>query len=349
MTAFAIALFVGAWLTARIALPVIERAAHATGFLDRADARKDHGGAVAYGGGVALLAATGLPALAGMLVASFDGAAWLPPAIAVHLPGIRTTIPRLLAILIGAAAMLALGYADDRRRIGAWPRLLAEATAALALAALGTRITLFMPWPAVHIVLTVVFIVFATNAANFIDNMNGLLTGVALIEAAAFLAIAIDGGQWFLAAILLCVCGGLCAFLPWNFPDARMFLGDAGSLLLGFLLAALTVAMHFESGHVSVRPFVVPLLVLAVPLTDGAVVVLSRLRRGVHPFTAGHDHLSHRLLALGMERNHAVLVLWGCAALGAVIALVIAGVTLVTATATLGVALFVLSMRARVA
>ena len=141
-----------------------------------------------------------------------------------------------------------------------------------------------------HVVLTVVFIVFITNAVNFIDNMNGLMAGVVTVGALHLLCLAAATGQLFIAAILACLVGGLLAYLPRNFPRARVFIGDAGSLAIGFLLASLTVAFTFEEGGSSFRPALLPLLVLAIPTADGLTVIAGRLRRGVHPFTAGHDH-----------------------------------------------------------
>jgi UDP-GlcNAc:undecaprenyl-phosphate/decaprenyl-phosphate GlcNAc-1-phosphate transferase len=169
--------------------------------------------------------------------------------------------------------------------------------------------------------------VFTVNACNFVDNMNGALGGVAAVQATCLLALAVGTQQLFLAAILLCLLGGLFAFLPANFPEARLFLGDAGSLMLGFLFAALTIAFDFTAaGDRNALPFVAPALLLAAPLLDGAVVTVSRLRRGVHPFTAGHDHLAHRLVARGRSRARAAVTLWVVAAAAGLLALALEGV-----------------------
>ncbi len=320
-----LALFAISFGVAAGLLPWIRRRAVTAGAVDRPDGgRKDHAEAVAYGGGVAVLAAIAVPVGLGILVALIGGdASWVPEAIRIHSPGIRQQAPQVAAILGGAAVMMVMGWIDDRRRLPAVPRLIVEILAALALALSGVRVTAFLPEPWMHVAATVVFVVFATNATNFIDNMNGQLTGVAAIQTAGFLAIAASSGQLFVAASLICLLGGLLAFLPWNFPRARIFLGDAGSLPIGFLLSALTITCRFQDGGITARPFVVPILLLFVPLVDGCVVVVSRLRRGVHPFTAGHDHLAHRIAARGRTRTSAVVVLWGFSAAAAALALLV--------------------------
>ena len=193
-----------------------------------------------------------------------------------------------------------------------------------------------MPWPAAHVAVTILFVVFATNAANFIDNMNGLLVGVAAIAASCLLAIAAGSGQLFVSAILICLVGGLLAFLPRNFPRASLFLGDAGSLAIGFLLAAMTIACKFDVGTVTSRPVILPFLILFVPLIDGILVTIARLLEGRSPFTAGQDHISHRLTRLGFTRDRAVLYLWGLGLFMGVLALVYAKVELPIVLITVG-------------
>ncbi|HYC76920.1 MAG TPA: MraY family glycosyltransferase [Planctomycetota bacterium] len=320
------AIFAAAYALARALLPRVERAARRAGYVDAPGGRKDHQTPTAYGGGLVVLAAVAAPALLGVLAAALDATqtAW-PREIATYLPGVRAQAPRLLAILLGAALHLAIGYVDDRRGLSARLRFALEAAAALVLAVAGVRATAFLPWEAAQVLLTVVFVVFTVNATNFIDNMNGALAGVAAVQASCLLALAVGSGQWFLAALLLALLGGLFAFLPWNVPTARMFLGDAGSLLLGFLFAAIVVAFDFERGDVSPKPFVIPALLLAVPLADGVVAVAGRLRRGVHPFTAGHDHLAHRLVRRGLSKPAAAATLWGASCAAGLLALALSG------------------------
>jgi UDP-GlcNAc:undecaprenyl-phosphate GlcNAc-1-phosphate transferase len=210
--------------------------------------------------------------------------------------------------------MLVMGHLDDRRGLSAWSRLLVQTGCAALLVFVGIRVTVFLPDPWLHGVLTVLFVVFLTNAVNFIDNMNGLLAGVVAAAVLHLLCLAVASGQLFMAALLIALAGGLLGFLARNFPVARVFIGDAGSMALGFLLAAFTVLFTFTEEARPEAPILMPLLILAVPLLDGLTVVAGRLRRGVHPFTAGHDHLSHRLVARGWSQGRAVVALWGAGA-----------------------------------
>ncbi|NRA94966.1 MAG: undecaprenyl/decaprenyl-phosphate alpha-N-acetylglucosaminyl 1-phosphate transferase [Planctomycetes bacterium] len=340
-------MFGASLLIAAIVLPLLERRALKAGPVDRPGGRKDHARPTPLTGGIAVLLAVAIPAVAGLLLA-LRGAAIgdvLPDELVVHLPGIRRRAPQLLAVLLGSAVIMLLGHVDDRRGLSPWLRLLVQGACAAGLVAVGLRATLYIESPALQVALTILFVVFTTNAVNFIDNMNGLMAGVVLIGALHLLGLAIATDQLFMAAILVCLAGGLCAFLPRNFPNARVFIGDAGSTALGFLLAALTLAFTFEDGAPSARPFLLPIAVLAVPLLDGVVVVGARLLRGVHPFTAGHDHLSHRLVRSGLTPTRAVLLLWAVQLLAGLPVVLLGGVpidVLLTVWGTGGIAALVL-------
>jgi UDP-GlcNAc:undecaprenyl-phosphate/decaprenyl-phosphate GlcNAc-1-phosphate transferase len=323
----AFGLFLFSYLLARATAPFVERAAAARGYVDSPGGRKDHEAITPYGGGLVVLVAVAVPALLAVAAAFFDLGGLLPSELEVHLPGVAAQAPKLLAILLGAAAHLVLGYVDDRQKVGVRARLAVETAAALILALSGVRATAFLPSEIAQIALTVGFVVFVVNATNFVDNMNGALCGTAIAQAATLFAFAAYDGQLFLAATLLCLLGGLFAFLPRNFPKARMFLGDAGSLMLGFLFAAIVVAFDFaDAPRAPVLAFAAPALLLAIPLLDGATVVVSRLRRGVHPFTAGRDHLAHRLVARGRSKSEAVATLWAASFAAGLLALVLLGV-----------------------
>jgi UDP-N-acetylmuramyl pentapeptide phosphotransferase/UDP-N-acetylglucosamine-1-phosphate transferase len=122
--------------------------------------------------------------------------------------------------------------------------------------------------------------------------------------------------KWFVAAFSLCLLAALTVFLPANYPKARLFMGDAGSFLVGFLLAGLVMMLRYDDGRAPWRTFVVPSLLLLVPVIDGVLVTVARLARGVSPFTAGHDHLLHRLAARKGSREAAVDGLWLLASVG---------------------------------
>jgi UDP-GlcNAc:undecaprenyl-phosphate GlcNAc-1-phosphate transferase len=183
------------------------------------------------------------------------------------------------------------------------------------------RITLFVPSTAFSYAITILWLLTVINAFNLVDNMNGLCAGLGAIGALLFGVIAASDGEYLVATIAFLMCGSLAGFLPWNFPNARAFLGDAGSHLVGYLLAVMAILPHFYTKHNPNRLAVLsPLLVLAVPLVDLAWVVLLRTSR-FKPFWVGDtNHLSHQLVRAGFSRTRAVLLLWLAAALIGVIA-----------------------------
>jgi UDP-GlcNAc:undecaprenyl-phosphate GlcNAc-1-phosphate transferase len=152
-------------------------------------------------------------------------------------------------------------------------------------------------------------VVGVTNAFNLLDNMDGLAAGVAAIASGFFLVLAAASGQFLVASLSAAVAGACLGFLRFNFlAPARIFMGDAGSLLLGFLLAAIGIKLRFENDPAIT--VLIPLLVLGVPIFDTALVTISRLRRRLNPLTAaGRDHLSHRLTLLGLTQREAVMVI----------------------------------------
>jgi UDP-GlcNAc:undecaprenyl-phosphate/decaprenyl-phosphate GlcNAc-1-phosphate transferase len=343
-----VVLFLAAFAIAAGLMPLIERAARARGFVDHPGGRKDHDKPTPYGGGLAIFAAVAIPATCGLALALADqDGRFVPDEVRRHLPGVLVQARQVFAILVGAAMMLLVGYVDDRLGLSPAVKLAAQVAAAVTLVLADVVVTAHLPWPAAHVVLTILFVVFATNAANFIDNMNGLLVGVAAVQASCFLAIAVGSGQLFVAAILICLLGGLLAFLPRNFPRASLFLGDSGSLASGFLIAAMTIACKYDVGTTSARPVVMPLLILFVPLLDGVLVTVTRLAEGRSPFKAGQDHISHRLTRLGFTRDRAVIYLWGLSLFAGMIALVYARVTIPVVLFTVAPTVFCLAWVAR--
>ncbi|HEY9174561.1 MAG TPA: MraY family glycosyltransferase, partial [Verrucomicrobiae bacterium] len=205
---------------------------------------------------------------------------------------------------------------DDRHELRPAHKFAGQWLIASGVALAGVRITLFVPSFAFSYAVTVLWILTLVNAFNFTDNMNGLCAGLGAIAAWNFALLAGREGQYLVALLALAACGALLGFLPWNFPNARVFLGDAGSHLTGYLVAVLAILPHFHTKE-NPRGFTVlaPLLILAVPLVDLAQVVVGRWRRG-QPFYVGDtNHLSHLLTRAGLSRPKAVLALWAAAAL----------------------------------
>ena len=224
--------------------------------------------------------------------------------------------PRVAAVALGGALIGTLGLLDDDRTVDTRVRFLAELAVAAVVTSFGLRIHASGIVP-IDVVLTLLWLVGVTNAFNLLDNMDGLAAGVAASAAAAVFALAIMGIQPVVATTAAGVVGACLAFLAYNRPPASIFMGDAGSLFLGFVLAVLTISVN-----PALDPpfsFAVPLILLALPVLDTSTVTIARLRRGLAVSLGGKDHLSHRLVALGLSRGRAVAVLVGVeAALGVI-------------------------------
>ncbi len=210
--------------------------------------------------------------------------------------------------------MLAIGMIDDRWELQAGSKFCAQFVIALAVAASGMRITLFVPSLAFSYFITVFWILTIVNAFNFIDNMNGLCGGLSAIASFCFALSAAYRGEYLVAALAFLCCGAFCGFLPYNFPRATVFLGDSGSHLAGFLVAVLAILPHYYSRtYPHTASVLTPLLVLAVPLLDLAAVVLIRWRAGKPFYIGDTNHLSHQLVRRGFSPTRAVLLLWAVA------------------------------------
>jgi UDP-GlcNAc:undecaprenyl-phosphate GlcNAc-1-phosphate transferase len=210
-----------------------------------------------------------------------------------------------------SSLIMLMGLADDRWSLDWRLRLGVQVLCAAVLAATGIRVTLFGPFtnPVLGGIVTVLWIVGLTNAFNMLDNMDSLAASVGVIAALLFSAGQVAVGTLFAPAVLLIVVGALLGFLVHNFPPARLFMGDAGSNFLGFLLGVMTVVGAFTRDLYSPYSVLAPLLVMAVPLYDMTSVVLIRLREGRSPFQGDRRHFSHRLVARGLTPLQAVLTI----------------------------------------
>ncbi len=230
----------------------------------------------------------------------------------------RYRLTELVGIHVGASLMSFLGVWDDRRSLSPFLKLAGQFLAASILVLSGVYIGTF-PWEAVNIAVTLVWVVAVTNAMNLMDNMDGLSGGVGAVAAIFFLLLAAMNDQYLVGALSAALVGACLGFLVYNFNPASIFMGDAGSLFLGFILAAVAIKLRFPEG-VQIVTWMVPVLILGLPLFDTALVIISRLRRGHNPLTTpGKDHVSHRLVALGYTRREAVLICYLiCAGLGVI-------------------------------
>ncbi|MDJ0789516.1 MAG: MraY family glycosyltransferase [Myxococcota bacterium] len=270
-----------------ISAPMVSRLAVAFGVVDRPSDRKVN-------------KRPDIPLLGGVAVAAgmFVGLAVL---LLVH-PEPDVVAPRIEGLLVGSLLLLGLGVVDDRYGLGAWIKLGVQIVAAAVAFFAGYQIDHFTE-PVTRTVLelgplaawlaTTVWIVVVTNSINLIDGLDGLCTGVSTIIAATLAIIAFQGNAVAGTVLGVVLVGALLGFLPYNFPPARMFLGDTGALFIGYLLSILALEGY---ARITLVTFLVPLLALAVPLLDTILSIFRRVRRRAHIMQADKMHLHHRLL-----------------------------------------------------
>lgn len=306
------------FLTTLVTLPVWRKIAPRVGLIDDPGRRKIHAAPIPLAGGLAVLTGLMLPLVAG----AFAIGANIIPAPEALRYGVTHRTLQLAAILAGAIGMTILGALDDRLELRPAAKLAGQFFFAALVAAAGVRITFFVPSVAFSFAITILWILTITNALNFLDNMNGLCGGLGAIAAWACAWTASVQGQYLVATLAFLAFGALLGFLPYNFPNASVFLGDAGSHLVGFLLATLSILPNFYSAE---RPSplaaLCPLLILAVPLVDLTQVVIHRFRHRQPIYVGDTNHISHRLAKRGFSRSQTVLVIWLAAAICAAAAI----------------------------
>ncbi len=313
------------------------RYARRLGLMDDPGHRKVHTVATPRNGGIGIFWGFALPLLAGtiaiLLVTRGDGANVehmvllgyrVPESMLRHLPGMRAHMPLALLLLAATLGIHILGLLDDKKPMAPWPKLIAQLGIAAVLVLVGEyadpvrggafRVLTslgFVP----SAIISILWIVALTNAFNFLDNMDGLSAGVAFICAAMFLIAACFNQQWFVAALLLLFMGSTLGFLCFNFPPASIFMGDGGSMVLGFVLSVLTIrTTYYDAGNPEAPhhwySVFMPLFVMAVPLYDLVIVTVLRVARGRSPMTGDTNHFSHRLTRHGFSKRSAVLIIY---------------------------------------
>jgi UDP-GlcNAc:undecaprenyl-phosphate GlcNAc-1-phosphate transferase len=255
------------------------------------------------------------PLLGGLAVAVAFVAVAVGSVVAVRAGNVADVV----AMALGAAIIVAVGLVDDIRGLSAGNKLLWQGLAAgiagLTLGLLGVRVDLFLNWEPLSLaLLTALWVVGVTNAMNMLDNMNGLCAGLGAIAAACLAIFNLRTGEVAVALAAIALSGACLGFLPWNWPRGRIFLGDTGSMLIGFALATLSVmGVYTRGAELPILAVLAPLFVLAIPLFDTAVVIVLRLRSGDRPWAPDRRHLSHRLVARGMRPTAAVATIWAAA------------------------------------
>ena len=305
------------FVLALLLTPLFKRLSFQWGFIDQPDQeRKIHTEAMPLLGGLAVFCAFAANVVFNYLVVlPLASNVDLPfidmPDVKMYLNGAFSVWPKLLVLVVGGGLMIALGLYDDKYELKARTKLVAQFVVASLVALAGMRVTLFIHNVALNFALTVLWIVTITNAMNFLDNMDGLCAGIGLVSAALFGFIAGMQHQFFVCLLAMALSGALLGFLPHNFKPASIFLGDAGSHFVGYMLAVLPICVTFyRRGTPTLLPVLIPLLVLAVPLFDLVMVVWIRVRRGQPVYEGDVNHLSHRLVRLGLPQSWAVTLIY---------------------------------------
>lgn len=281
--------------------PIMRKIAIKISAVDRPNmARKTQSGPVPYLGGVAISIGITVASFSALLYSDFS----------------TETFNKALSVLLPAILISGMGLYDDLKGLEPWPRLVAQTIAGTAVAIYlienGTLGQAFNN-QFIDYAVTIIWVVGICNSINFFDNLDGGASGTVAVISIFLFAIAFDHGQSLVSALAIVTAGATLGFLIWNKTPAKIYMGDAGALFLGIIIAVLTIRLDPEVGPQS-RALAVPLLLMAVPILDTTTVVISRLSRGISPFTGGRDHLSHRLMREGLGRKMTAYVLWGMAA-----------------------------------
>ena len=290
--------------------PLMRRIAISKDVLDRPNStHKSHVNPIPYLGGVAITI--------GVLIVTYS---------ALIMSGAGSNNFWLATSLLGpAVTMGVIGLWDDIKNLHPLPRFIGQNITGVVVASiLIFTNTLGNPTGStlLDVSITVLWIVGICNSINFFDNLDGGAAGTTAISAIVISILTLSNGQAFLAALSLVVAGATLGFLIWNKSPARIYMGDAGALFLGVLIATLAIRINPET-QTQLASFATPILLLAIPMLDTCVAVFSRIQRGISPFKGGQDHLSHRLVRYGLSRKKAAISLWSLSALFALLAIIL--------------------------
>jgi UDP-GlcNAc:undecaprenyl-phosphate GlcNAc-1-phosphate transferase len=237
----------------------------------------------------------------------------------------KTTFPLVTYALLPAAVLGLMGLIDDIRGLPALPRLITQTVVAILVAIFMLNRNLgVMPFgnKLVNDVINVIWIVAICNSINFFDNLDGGAAGTVAVSTFGISLIAASEGQELITALSIVICGATVGFLLWNKSPAKIYMGDAGALFLGVLVAILTLRLNPGITPKFSSVAILPML-LAVPILDTCMGVFSRINRGVSPLEGSRDHLSHRLLRIGFSKKKTALTLWGLQGSFVAIALIV--------------------------
>ena len=290
-------LFVASYLLVGALTPLMRKIAITKDVVDMPNAvHKSHKQAVPYLGGVAIIIGVITISYSTSLVSNFTS----------------TTFWLATSVLGPALALGLIGLWDDIKSLSPLPRFIAQSVAGIFTASV-LVITNNVGNPTgsdiFDAVITIFWVVGICNSINFFDNLDGGAAGTVAISSAALAFLALTGDQFLIAALATVTTGATLGFLVWNKSPAKIYMGDAGALFLGVLLATLTIRLE-PNTNTQIGSYLTPIFLLAIPILDTTVAVISRLRRHISPFQGGQDHLSHRLIRAGLSRKQAAISLW---------------------------------------
>jgi UDP-GlcNAc:undecaprenyl-phosphate/decaprenyl-phosphate GlcNAc-1-phosphate transferase len=317
----------GSFVLSVILTAVVKKLAERIGFVAHPAADRFARTTVPLGGGIAIfttittIVVTAVVAIKILLVPG--RLPWLVESAKINPADFLGKTNQLVIILLSALILFLLGLWDDKKRLGPFFKLAVQfAVAIIAAAFADVRVEFFIENKIITTALSAVWIVLIINAFNFLDNMDGAAAGIAVIASSILFTAAAISGQVFVGGLAVVFTGTLLGFLVFNFPPAKIFAGDAGSLVIGFFLAMLTLRTTYYHQAQSGQwyPVFTPLIVMAVPLYDFISVTALRIKQGKSPFVGDTQHFSHRLKKRGLTDTQTVLSLYLatlCTGLGA--------------------------------
>ena len=321
-------LLTGSFALSVILTTVAKKLAVSTGLVAQPAKNRYHQSVVPLGGGIGIFGTISIIILAAIAVVKFLAVPgyldWLGQSVTIHTSGFVSKISQLLIVLLVVIVLFALGLWDDKKYLGPFFKLAVQfAVAIIAAFFADIRVELFIESKIITSGLSAVWIVLIINVFNFLDNMDGASAGIAVIASCILFTAAALSGQVFIGGLALVFIGALLGFLVFNFPPATIFMGDAGSLVVGFFVALLTLrtTYYHEAQSGQCYPVFMPLLVMAVPLYDFISVTILRINQGKNPFFGDTQHFSHRLKRHGLSDTQTVLTLYLatlCTGLGAI-------------------------------
>jgi len=327
LTILAITLFIGTFALSSIFTTVVRGLAVKVGFIASPTEDRYHRTIVPLGGGIAIFATIFIVLMGGIAVVKFllepGRLDFLGECVTIHATGFLQKTDKLIIVLLGLLILHLCGLWDDKIGLGPFIKLAVQFAVALALAIFADiRVELFITNKIITSVISAIWIVLIINAFNFLDNMDGLSAGIAVLVSLILLNAAVVSGQVFIGALAVVFIAALLGFLVFNYPPAQIFMGDAGSMVVGCIVALLSLrtTYYHEARSGQWYAIFMPLLVMAVPLYDFISVTLLRIFQGKSPFVGDTQHFSHRIKRRGLSERQTVLTLYLatlCTGLGA--------------------------------